>query len=202
MFVDGPSEHVRNEKNWIGTLCLNEWADHRPSRQELIAEIVCFPGDIWKLTTHFLILRNTRTLLNLEYHQKQLWRHIKGQFDMVGFFFCAVIYFTRVLWIRMWGQPSELAPIMMGCDTEIRKKASSKVYDVWIAGLLKMNWKHCTEINIMFLYSDCKLVAPWMSQCWMCQIWRPCSNAFPFSHFLEKWIVYKVHPKQKSGYAF
>lgn len=93
MFVDGPSKHVRNEKNWIGTLCLNEWADHRPSRPELIAEIVCFPGDIRKLTTHFLILRNTKTLLNLEYPQKQLWWHIERQFDMVGVFLrCNSVY--------------------------------------------------------------------------------------------------------------
>lgn len=63
MFVDGPSKHVRNEKNWIGTLCLNEWADRRPSRPELIAEIVCFPGDIRKLTTpkRCLILNTTKS---------------------------------------------------------------------------------------------------------------------------------------------
>lgn len=162
---------------------MNEWADHRPSRPELIAEIVCFPGDIRKLTTHFLILTPKRCVI-LNTTKSNSGNTLNGNLIWC-FFFCAVIHFTRVLWIRMWGQPSELAPIMMGCDTEIRKKAFSKVYDVWIAGLLKMKCKHghCTKINIMFLYSDCKLVAPWMSQCWMCQIWRPCSNAFPFSHF-------------------
>lgn len=127
--------------------CLSEWMSWSPSfKASADSRNIFFPGDIRK--THFLILRNTKTLLNLEYHKKQLWRHIFGK--LICGFFCAVIHFTRVIWIRMWGQPSELAPIMMECDAEIRKKASSKVYDVWIAGLLKMNWKHgqCTEINI------------------------------------------------------
>lgn len=56
--VDGPSKHVRKEKNLLCleqelSVCLTEWADQCLSRPELIAEIVCLPGDITKFTTPF-----------------------------------------------------------------------------------------------------------------------------------------------------
>lgn len=71
---------------------LFEWMSWSPSFKAR-ADSRNFPGDIRKLTTHFLILRNTKTLLNLEYHQKQLWWHIERQFDMVGGFLrCNSVY--------------------------------------------------------------------------------------------------------------